>query len=475
MLRLWNKLFLALCVIAVVSCDFVDLRQIGINTEPGMADFVLPEPHSPVIVRFDTQMIKNEAEAILHVSSDLGTKPGDKFWEGNNLYFVPTAGWTAGVRYTLGLRGTVRAVDGREKRVEHFVSFFAINRNALPLLDSFKPANSASVGTNDLVLEFHFSCSMDRLSVESAFSLDGVTNRTFEWEDDDKILKVIPESILSPWTLYRWTLRDSARSINGVQLPKTYSGYFTTDLDQKHPQVTSIFPVLFSNGNWYPTGAPVETGLGVGQAIVVEFSKPMGESALRSLRFEPSLAGRTEFLSEESIVYIFTRDLEPETTYTLTVSGDTRDTEGLRIGEDFRLNFTVDIPFLNVLSFTADGNVIDIESMTNNIIPVRVEPGTGEVNFSLRFSLIFDFEEKLKTPQRISLAPFFPRTLTPVALQFISWISDDRLFMRWEGLTPSDGESHYYRLTIPGGRGGISSSTGIFMKEDFILYLEVIR
>jgi len=469
---LQNNIFLLLIVI-LTSCGFVDLRQIGISTEPGRADSVLPLASSPVVIKFDTQMIKHEAEGVLHISSDLGTVTGDKSWNGNNLYFVPVGGWTAGIRYTLSLRGNVRSADGREIRIDHHVSFYAINRNTPPLLEWFSPSSGESVRTNDLVLEFHFSRPMDRLSVESALLLDGITNRNFEWEEDH-ILKVNVERTLSPWVLYNWTLRDSARSSDGVPLPKTYTGYFTTDLDQILPEVTEIFPVLFSDGNWYPTGSPIETGLGIGQGIAIEFSKPMGESALRALRFEPSLSGRTEFLSQDSIVYIFTRDPEPETMYTLIVLGDTRDREGLRIGEDLRINFIPDIPILNVLSFTADGIVYDINSEAQNVIPIRANPATGEVNFSLRFSLMFGLEEKLNTPQRINISPFFPRTLSSAVIQSVNWISDDRLIMQWLGLMPGGADRHYYRLVIPGGRGGISSGTGIFMKEDLILILEVI-
>jgi hypothetical protein len=48
--------------------------------------------------------------------------------------------------------------------------------------------------------------------------------------------------------------------------------------------------------------------------------------------------------------------------------------------------------------------------------------------------------------------------------------------MRWEGLSEGDSETpHYYKLTIPGGRGGINCAQGIFMKEDLTLYLEVIK
>jgi hypothetical protein len=412
----------------------------------------------------------------LQISSDLGLVNGDKIWNDNALYFVPIAGWTAGIRYNLSLMGIARSIDGREIRVEHFVSFYAINKNEPPLLELHIPSNSASVGTNGIVLEFYFSRSMDRLSVESALALEGIGNKTFEWLGDDRILKITPDKALLPWVFYKWNLKDSAKSIDGIPLPKSYNGHFITDLDQVLPSVTNVFPVLNADGSWFPTGANIETGLGQGQGIAVVFNKPMSENVLRSLRFEPSLAGRTEYLSENSIVYILTRDPELETTYTLIVSGETRDNEGLKIGTDFRISFTPDIPFLNILSFSADSNIVIENFSLTNSIPINISTGTGDFFFSIRFSLPFGINEKQNAPRKISLVPFFPGTIAPIALQYVSWFSDDRLYMRWEGLTAGEGEiSHYYKLTIPGGKNGISSSMGIYMKEDITLYLEVIK
>jgi hypothetical protein len=453
----------------------MDLRQIKVSIFPNITDAVLPDTYTPVILMFDTGMVKNEVEGIMQISSDLGTVRGDKLWIGNHLYFVPVSGWTAGIRYTLSLAGTLRSTDGRELRIEQFTSFYAVNRNSPPVLKRHSPSNGESIGTNDVVIEFHFSRSMERLTVESAFSLDGISSRTFEWTDD-QTFRVIIERPLSPWTMFRWTIRSSAKSVDGVPLPKEYTGYFTTDLDQTLPRVVNVFPVLNTNGRWYPTGADIETGLGIGQGIAIEFNKPMGDNALRSVRFEPSLTGRAEFLSEKSIVYIFTRDPEPDTTYTLIVSGDIRDTEGLKTGSDFRINFTPDFSFLYVLSFTVDGNAVNISSASNNVLPVSIDPGTGLLGFSIQFNLLFGFEEKLTAPQRITLAPFFPRTLAPVALQYVNWISDDRLFLRWEGLLPgNDGIPNYYMLTIPGGKGGINSGSGLYIKDNIIIYLEAVR
>ncbi len=481
MSRLWNKLFfLMLCAIPLLSCGFVDLRQIGIIIEPNKTDALLAEAFSPVILKFDTEMKKKDVEGILQISSDTGVVTGDRFWEGNNLYFVPVAGWTAGIRYSLNLSGIVQAVDGREQRVELFNTFYAINKNAPPLLVHFSPGDGASVGTSGVILELHFSRPMKKLSVESALTFEGISGKTFEWLADDSILKVIPDKALSPWSQYRWNLKESAKSLDEVPLPKTYSGQFFTDLDQTLPKVERVFPVLNSVGKWFPTGLDFETGLGFGNGIAVEFNKAMDENVIRSIRFEPSLSGRVEKLSEKSIVYIFTKNPEPAVTYTLIISGDTKDSEGLKIGEDFKLNFIADIPVLNILSLDIYDNsnnfIVEIIPASNNVTTVSVDPSTRKLETMIYFSLPFNQEEKHNMVFKISLNSFFPKSISPVALQYVHWVSDDILYMVWEGFDVGDIDTpHYYKLTIPGGKNGISSGEGIFMKEDISILLEVIN
>jgi len=478
MCRLRNNLAVLLCAFIFTSCGFINLRPIGITVTPDNNDSILQDSYSPVIVKFDTEMIKNETEGVLQINSYLGTVTGDKYWEGNDLYFKPVQGWTSGVRYNLNLAGTIQAVDGRDSRVEKFISFYAVNKNPPPVLDWHNPSNGSSIRVNDQIFEFNFSCSMDKQTVESALTIEGIGNKTFEWLDKDKKLKVSYDKTLSPWTKYNWSLKDSAKSTDGVPLSKTYSGYFTTDLDKELPRVVSVYPVSFSNGCWYPAGLNLETGLYPGYGIAVSFNKPMGENVLRSIRFEPSLTGKAEYLSENSVVYIFTKDPDPETDFTLIVSGDAKDIEGLKIGSDFKNNFTADIPFLSVNSIAVNNDIeIDISTNANNLIQVKVTQGTGLILLTINFSMMFGSEEKQNTPPRITLSPFFPKSLKPIALQYVGWISNDRLCMQWEGLTQSNDEKapNYYKLIIPGGKGGISSDTGIYMKEDLTLYLEAVK
>jgi hypothetical protein len=59
-----------------------------------------------------------------------------------------------------------------------------------------------------------------------------------------------------------------------------------------------------------------------------------------------------------------------------------------------------------------------------------------------------------------------------VGLRAASWISSDQLFMEWAGIEEGKpGESHYYRLIVPGGSNGVHNGLGSYLEEDFILYL----
>jgi hypothetical protein len=179
----------------------------------------------------------------------------------------------------------------------------------------------------------------------------------------------------------------------------------------------------------------IETDLGSGQSIAVEFNKIMSDNVLRSLRFEPSLTGRAEILSEKSIVYILSRDPEPGIVYTLIVSGDTMDSEGLRIGGDYRIAFIPDIILLDInsiLILVGKDNITEYQFISGSLFKVPIEPAAGLLNFTINFSQCFNEEEKKNTALRIMLSPFFPKSIPPIALQYVNWVSGDQLNMTWE-------------------------------------------
>jgi hypothetical protein len=477
----------AFCIFRLFpACGFMDLRPITVSTSPGGMDEVLPGEYSPVIVEFDTEMVKTDAQGAVMVNSGDGAVEGDFSWEGNDLYFIPLSGWKPGIRYSLSLSGTVYSQDGRELRLDQHIPFYALCRSAPPVVEFFYPPDGASVeaaagGTR--VVELRFSRPMDKTSTETAFTMEGLGERSFEWEDEDRLVKVRGEKALVPWNIYRWTMGAKAQSRDGVPLAKTLSAQFCTDADQLFPQVLQVFPAIRSGARWLPAGENMDGGLGPGQGIIAEFNKSMGENLFRLIRFDPSLAGRTEKISESAAIFIPDRDPEPEAVYTLIIPGDVQDLRGLKIGADYTQAFKADIPYLRIVSFTADGtSPLEPEASGGAgkiggplAAPVDAAGG-GAFRYTIRFSLPFTEEAKRDTALRVTLSPFFPGTLDPIALRSAAWLSDDRLRMEWEGIKPGvSGEAHYYKLEVPGGKGGINTGGGMYLRENNFLYMEAVN
>ena len=473
-----------------LCCAFVDLRPIGVSTVPAGPWALLPGAESPVIVCFDTEMEKSSAERTLQVYSPAGNVEGKLYWEGRDLFFVPFAPWRPGIRYGLKLSGTVTAQDGRELVLSMDFPFYAVSRSSLPYIDSFFPPDGASVGVSGTVmLELRFSHSMDSRTTGEALKLDIPGEKIFEWLDDYKTLRIGSDQALNPWIVYKWSVSERALSREGAPLSKEVSGRFITDLDKEFLKVVRVvpllppqpFPVTFSSagelwGSWVPAAPSLEQGPGHGHGIGVEFNKPPDIDDLRrAFSFVPSLPGRVEILSPVSAVFIPAKDPEPETVYSLRISGAMRDREGLKMGEDYTISFKTDIPFLRVLSFSA-GDITD-EPKSGACFSVPVNTG-GIIQYILHFSLPFDSAVREECAFRISLRPHFPMSLPSVSLRTARWIFPDRLLMEWEGpeagssVIGGGGESHYYRLLIPGGTGGVYNGQGSYLKEDFILYLE---
>jgi len=144
------------------------------------------------------------------------------------------------------------------------------------------------------------------------------------------------------------------------------------------------------------------------------------------------------------------------------------------MGEDFTVSFKADIPYLRVLSFSSDGIIRDYPE-SGSCFSVLVNTG-GIIQCIIDFSPSFFSATPVIREDcvfRISLRPFFPATLPPVSLRTARWISSGKLLMEWEGPEPGlSSVSHYYKLLIPGGSGGVHNGQGSYLKEDFVLYLE---
>ena len=211
----------------------------------------------------------------------------------------------------------------------------------------------------------------------------------------------------------------------------------------------------------------------------IVFSKAMDKNSIVSgLRFEPSISGIVEQYSPEAFIFLPLREPEIGTLYRLTVSADTKDTYGLKLTEEYAVNFIVEVPYLEIVSLAQsgiNGEPGGVES--GNMITVKVSKATEECKLTFQFSqAVNDIQSRQATARSIRLDAFFPGTISTPVLRAAKWIGTgfDRLELEWIDVEPGDDtEPHYYRLTIPGGLSGISNGAGSFLKDTIIVYLEI--
>jgi hypothetical protein len=360
-----------------------------------------------------------------------------------------------------------------------------------PVIVSFHPADGVSVGVSEpVILELLFSHPMDSRSAEDALKLDIPGEKVFEWFDDNRILRVKSDKPLTPLISYTWAISGKALSREGMPLAKEVSGCFITEPDREFLRVVKVLPLIPPEqftaasphgesglwGAWIPAADGLEQGPGSGHGIGVAFNKPPeSESLRRAFNFTPPLPGRVEILSPVSAVFIPAKDPEPGTVYCLRISGDLKDEEGFKMGDDYVTTFTPDIPFLYVSLISVLGGEEKIEPGTGIVLRAPINQ-TGHIKLFITFSLMFDTKSPVvqECVYKISLSPIFPSSLSPAGLCTAMWFYLDMLYLEWKDLEGGDpGQFNYYTLVIPGGTGGIQNGKGAYLKEDLVLYLEV--
>lgn len=471
-----------------MNCNFMDLRPIKYSITPSSQNTILASAETPVSIQFETEMRRSEVEKILNVSSGAGQTEGDIIWQANKLLFYAAGGWKPGVRYTLKFEGVFFAKDGREDKADDTVHFYAATNSKAPVITNFSPADGESTGVTPqggARLSLLFSCDMNKISVEDALVIEGVneTDRRIVWISGHEV-EVTSIQKLNAWTNYRWTLGKEALSAEGVAISKPYSAAFITNSDMVLPKVQRVFPMINSGNYWSDTGLSIRTGLGFGHGIGIDFSKDMDAgSALRGVQIEPALQGRVEQLTPRRFVFIPDKAPEPSKRYMIVIRGETKDSFGLALNDDYKIDFIPDIKFLKVKSIYASGSAtgsgadddyIEDAAVTDGaLLQPRISAADKNCILEIEFSMAINAAQKAVIPNLVNFAPHFPQSLRRTDTQSINWKSDFILEIEFVNLVPGTAAvPHYYKLNIPGGSSGIQNGTGDYLENSLSIYLE---
>ena len=101
--------------------------------------------------------------------------------------------------------------------------------------------------------------------------------------------------------------------------------------------------------------------------------------------------------------------------------------------------------------------------------------GVKEMTVYIVFSKSIEYDRVLDVENLITLSLLFPLTSTSPVKTAVVWNKErDMISLTWKNMTASTDEiGSFYVLKIIGGKNGINTGTGNYLKENICVYLKL--
>ncbi|MCB1137663.1 MAG: Ig-like domain-containing protein [Leptospiraceae bacterium] len=272
----------------------------------------------------------------------------------------------------------------------------------------------------DLPIFVEFDRRMNRRSVEDSFSFTGTapTEGDFRWVKNRIYFEL--EQNLRPGASYELTVQKSATDENGVGLKLPYYLSFFAGSRIDAPQIRSMTP------------SPNAQRAAADSSIEITFSRPMSRPGVKeALRLAPAMEGTTTWKDgDRTLVYLPYRPLEPGKTYSVSISREAKDKEGISLANRFSASFQVGSDFQppSVLNAFESGNPSPILQGQNGI--------SKDSDFILRFDETMNYG---RTSDACSLQERSPRR----SINCVRRWNSDFTSLRFEPSAPLEPDKEY--------------------------------
>jgi alpha-2-macroglobulin len=332
------------------------LRVVQVVPASGAQDV---DPESVVFISFNQPVVPlgdTSAEAPGFTLSP--QVPGTGAWLNTSTYvFTPAPGMNGGTTYTIQLNENLVATSGAGLSPSQAIQyrFTTVTPKILRVL----PLPTELLSLNGPV-EITFNTRMNTESVEENFYLDGLNGLRvpgdFEWRACQKTVRFTPGRLLSRETTYTIRISEDAQSAGGLTLAEALQSTrrtfppFAVDLSAS-PQFESFFG-------------------GYGQISLV-FTTPLDPDNLDAyINVDPEVVGLRFYTNENDGRLWISGYFQPETTYTVFIDAELKDTWGGQLGEEFSTTLITPPapPSFSILSGYASYNLIFIPTNASELV-----------------------------------------------------------------------------------------------------------
>ncbi len=271
---------------------------------------------------FNTLMEHNSVENNFDVSPDI---PGYFQWEDTEntsaVYFYPTTRYRAYTTYTFSLSTGAKTANGDSLA-------FAVSSNFItePVqIRASNPEDGATYINPGTSIYFRFNTSMERISVQNAFSLKPEEVKGyFVWHNNESF-SYYPYSKLATSTSYFADISTNAKDIHGTSIVDVFSIEFSVE----PLSIQYNYPL---NGS---TAIPRNTSIQI--AFNTDVNKATTENAFT---ISPSVAGSFNWNDLSRFTFTPEQNLQANKDYTVIITTTCADIYNMQLLQNFQFTFT---------------------------------------------------------------------------------------------------------------------------------------
>lgn len=322
-----------------ISFKTITQTEVGlISPASGAADI---SRDTPVNITFSAPVEQESAQNAFFAAIDGNTLTGSFNWSENRMQFTPGENYPWEKVIVFGFKNAVLDNNGLEVKLPANQSFSTV-AEAAPLITSTIPVEGQTGVAYNSEIQINFSTKMASSTVEYSFQ-PAISASTESWSSDGKTL-TIKGLILSGSTGYSLTLSENSSSSAGKLLAGSRVINFIT-ASVAGPEITQTLPLSGSSE------------IGVSETVKLRFDRSIKPETFSSaFSVNPAQAFTLDFADTNQEVQItFTGKLSFATLYTLSVSTQLTDSEGLAMNQPFGLSFTTEAAPIVSSVFPADG------------------------------------------------------------------------------------------------------------------------
>ena len=474
-----NK-FISLSIIFIFSsCNLISFEDYSVdsNLKGSLTTF----NGESVIFLFNCDVIPYYVENSITLKKEENTCEVNYQWLSPSLVTIrPKEGWVKGNFYQCELKGNIYEKSGITFSVNENCSFIYGSSEEKFILVKAPFEEDSFEQDESLVFEFNYS--VDRAKFDDCFIFDSSVPYRIEVSDDNKIYKIIP---VSKWAInesLNWSLNELVANDNLILSGKR-EGKINIIRDFNRPELLKICAVesFSEDAVWY-TELLLNKNISKKMPIGFIFSKSMNIDSVRNgIDITPSVNGYFTCISDnyEKFLFIPEENYAIETEYLISVNSDIMDKDQIKLVRDYREKFVSGDSYLYIKTIQLENeSSINIQ---NENIPECIDVNLGEdisgekeMSAYILFSSSIKDENLLKVENMISLSLVFPLTSANPVKTAVTWNSTrDIITVTWKNMTvSSDDVDSFYKFEVTGGKTGVDTGNGNYLKESLCMYLK---